>query len=491
MKRSMRILVFLGAGVLAGAGGAKAVESEASAPKGVTISAYDTGPALVSELRSVTLAKGANQIRFRQLPTRLDPATVSFSLLGGAAKLEVLEQQFQYDLGDVSRLFARYLGRTIQVATPEGVRKGILLSSPGEASAGGGAGLAVQAEDGSVVFLSKASAADEVVFPQANQLAYLEPTLQWQATASEEGPRNLRLSYAVPGLGWSVTYEAVQAGGRGEVALTARAHLDNKTGGRFRDARIRLVSTEKGAAAPLFAGEGAAPALRYAYEAREPAFERMVASAASLKTYELPRPVSLARDETKHVQLWMAEKVPVTQFYVYDGVKLDRFQRNRRNDWNYGTECHNIVETYLQFSNAPSGGLGFDLPGGLLRLYQRKGDDSVDLVGEDFMPATAVGAMVQVLLGPARGLRGERERTGYSEITPLHEYEETFEIRLDNSSAEDVEVRVVEHLYRWEKFEIMKADTEYVAAGPQAIEFRPVVKAGGKRSVHYSVRYRW
>ena len=125
------------------------------------------------------------------------------------------------------------------------------------------------------------------------------------------------------------------------------------------------------------------------------------------------------------------------------------------------------------------------------RLYQQKADASLDLIGEDHVQATPAGATATVLLGPARGILGERERTGYSEVTPLHEYEESFEIRLENNSPEEIEIRVVEHLYRWNQFEVVKADTDYKAMGPQTIEFRPVLKSGGKRTVHYTVRYRW
>ena len=85
----------------------------------------------------------------------------------------------------------------------------------------------------------------------------------------------------------------------------------------------------------------------------------------------------------------------------------------------------------------------------------------------------------------------ERARTGYTEVTPLHEYEESFEIRIENQSERATEVRVVEHLYRWPDYEIVRADTEYNETGPQTIEFRPLVKPGGKRSVHYTVRYSW
>ena len=128
---------------------------------------------------------------------------------------------------------------------------------------------------------------------------------------------------------------------------------------------------------------------------------------------------------------------------------------------------------------------------GTFRVYDRRADGSVDLAGESRMDGVPAGGRGSVFLGPARGLRGERERTGYSEVTAGHSYEESFEIRLENDSDSEVEIRVVEHLYRWNDYEIVRADAEYQETAPQTIEFRPVLKPGGRRAIHYTVRYNW
>ena len=52
-------------------------------------------------------------------------------------------------------------------------------------------------------------------------------------------------------------------------------------------------------------------------------------------------------------------------------------------------------------------------------------------------------------------------------------------------------MNVMEHLYRWPEYEILKSDSEYEEAGPQKISFRVLLKPGGSRSLHYTVRYRW
>lgn len=482
MKRLAFVVVPLAAVLLSALPSAAApVESQASPPKGVTIAVYDAGYGLVSELRSVTLAKGENLVTFGRLPPRIDAASASLIPISGG-KFEVLEQQFRYDLADVSSLLNRYLGKPVEVTTPAGVRKGTLVSASGS---GNGLSLALSSADGSVAVLAGADAPSEISFPDAARTAFLEPAILWRADAAQEGPLNLRLSYVVPGLSWDATYDAILSDEGREAYLAARASVKNDTGTGFPDARIRLVATEKGAAG------GGGGVLRYSYGRSEPDAERSVAAAGAVGSYDLARPLTLARGETAHVQLRTVERLPVSRFYVYDGVRFDRFQRNRRNDWNYGTECHRTVETRLQFSNTKDGGLGTDLPPGTFRLYEQNANGALELVGEDRLPAVPAGGGANLLMGPARGLVGERERTGYSEITPLHEYEESFEIRLENNTTEEVEIRVVEHLYRSDQFDVVKADTDYTGAGPQTIEFRPVLKPGGKRSVHYTVRYRW
>lgn len=472
-------------------GSAHATEIEASEPQSVTIALYDLGFAFVSELRRVALADGDNSVRIGHLPASLDPATISFVPARGGGDLEALEHEFHYDLSDPAVLFNRYMGREITVDTLRGRVTGILLKPPLDDAGFNTASPIVMAnEDGSSLVIPRVDRLREVVFPNAQADAFLEPTLIWRARSGIEELQNLRLSYVADRVHWEASYEAVLNDRGDEAFIDVRIGLSNNSGGAFKDARVRLVSTEKGQLPDELAG-GLSPAHRYPYGVDEPSLERLAASAGLTKTYEMPRAVTLDEGRTKTVYFRSAANVPVAYFYVYDGVKFDRYKRNRRNDWNYGTEHQETIETHVAFENVERVGLGLDLPPGRFRLYQQGRDEMVDLIGDDRITHTAAGETAHVLVGPARGLRGERERTGYREVRPLHEYEESFEIRLSNASEKDVNVRVVEHLYRWNEFEIVKADTEYTMTGPQTIEFHTQLNAGGKRSVYYTVRYRW
>ncbi len=494
-------LMLMTAGLLVGQSArAEPVESEASAPQSTELAIYDQGFGVASEMRRLTPADGENLIRFRRLPLRLDPATVSFVPVAGSPGFEVLEQQFMHDSASPDLLLTRYLGREVEVVADGERHAGRLLHAPhSEEVAEGEGALLLETEDGEARVFINMDRVQQIILPDARTHVQLEPVLQWRAAADEEGPQNIRLTYRVDDIRWEAAYEVMLAEDGQRAYFAARIGLDNRTGGDYQDANIQLISTERGllrerrrsaVEIPRDRQPGAA-ALRYTYGVQEPVFEEAAATLAPIHSYRLEQPVTLLDGDHKFVQYARVDALPVTRFYVYDGVRFDRFQRHRRNDWNFGTESHSVVETHLQFENERAEGLGVDLPTGRFRLYQRRADDSVEFLGEDMLMPTSAGESGHVLLGPARGLRGERERTSYTEVTPLRVYEESFQIRLENNTDEVAEIRVVEHLYRWHEFEIVRADAEYEQTADQTIEFRPTLQPGGRRTIHYTVRYSW
>lgn len=318
------------------------------------------------------------------------------------------------------------------------------------------------------------------------------PELRWLLRAAQAGPSTLRVTYRAESFGWQAAHELTldPAGTSGR--YSCRVALNNQSGRDFTGARLRLVLSERGLSPKIFEAQTArTEPRRFVYGGNEAVADRSTTGPAPLQTYEMEEPVDLPSGPTKYVTFATSPKLAVRRVLVYDGVRFDRFQRNPHVDWNYGTEAQGVVDTYVEFDNDAAAGLNKPLPPGRLRVLRQGADDSLDLVGEARLAPVTAGATARIRVGPAQGLRGERERTGYSEIRPMHEYEETFEIRLANDSADTANVRVVEHLYRGADFDIVKADMEYRKNGTQAIESDVEVKPGAQRSIHYTVRYRW
>ncbi|MCB1068973.1 MAG: hypothetical protein H7A43_04790 [Verrucomicrobia bacterium] len=485
-KQSGMCAILVGLGLIGPVHGQVVVD--VSPPQGITLSIYDEGFALVSESRRAVLEQGDQDLRVTQLPALIDVSSVTHASVGRSTDFDVLEKRFLYDYADAESLFSRLRGVDVSI-----LADGREIS--GEArylrDQRGAEWISLNRADGLSLF--PLDGITSLTAERSRLIAYPEPTMIWRTRTTQEGPKTFRVGYRTDGISWKAYYDILLR--RSTADFFAKVELENQSGVDYEDARVRMIMTEKGLLAPLnrvvHAGREEVPAMRYVYGLPQPVWEQSVAGLTPEEIFELPRNVNLPEQDRVFVHFASATDMPMEKFFLYDGVKFDRFQRNRRNDWNYGTEFHQVVETYVEFENSEARGIGRSLPPGWLRLFDAREDGAVDFLGEAFMLPVAVGEKGRVRLGPARGLIGERERMSYEEVTPLHEYEESFEIRLINTSEEDAEIRVVEHLYRWQNFELVKSDTEYETIGPQTIEFRPTVKAGGRRSIHYTVRYTW
>lgn len=462
---------------------------------GATLTLYDRGMGLVRERRTVSLVSGENLVVMSGVPGGMDAATVFFSPPASVMGVQTVDLLFRNDLADQRRFLSQGYGRLLSATTSEQTFTGILREVM--ESDKGIEALALEMEDGGVAVVQWHDV-QRVEIPNVSGSIYMLPTLLWRVQSQKDQLQNVRLNYAADGLSWNAEYTLILSEGRQDGLFSGKLRLQNQSGGNFEGGYIRLVSTEKGVADML---QGVAAHTFSAVEARQKHFhfgssllreEQAFDGLDPIFTYSCPKPVTLADGEEKFIQYLDVERLPVVQQYVYDGVVFDRFQRNRRNDWNYGTESRRTVELYLSFQNGKEAGFTGDaLAPGRYRLFQRQADGGVDYLGETFSDVVQTGETATIKLGVARDLSGWRERVGYSEIVPLHEYEESFEIRLQNDQAQDAVIYVIEHLYRWSNFEIVKADSEYERRGDDIIVFKPLVKAGGSRTLRYTVHYRW
>ena len=69
--------------------------------------------------------------------------------------------------------------------------------------------------------------------------------------------------------------------------------------------------------------------------------------------------------------------------------------------------------------------------------------------------------------------------------------DESFEIRVRNHKKEAVNVRVVEHLYRWTNWKINEQSVPSQKKDAQTVEFPVSVPANGEQVITYTVHYSW
>jgi len=466
------------------------LSSFAAQPRSVAMTLQENGQAQISETHTIPPLDANGLIRISPLPETLLPASVNAVPIERGETIDILSQRFAYDLLDNASLFRAYRGKKLSCNKGKSSIVGHLATLPDFSSST--PSLILNTVGQAVRLVPDLFALDSISFPPQTSLART-PTLVWKPAAGQTLPAAVQLHYAASGLDWSASHEAILSENGRSLALSTRIHLQNQTTRDFSHARIRLALSDKGRFAPLVPSPSdpranRSPALRYSADGKSWIPERTAASASIIATYDLPQPLSLPAGSDIYTSLLETPSLAVETRYIFDGVRFDRYRRNRRSDWNLGTESSSVVETDLTFRND----LSVTLPPGEFRLLQGQADRALEWIGTDWLPSLSPGDTITLRLGPASGLSGTRIRTGYSEVDPPRVSEESFEITLRNQTDTDHTFSVIEHLYRGETHEITAASAEHRPGDDSnSIQFLVPVKAGSKKSITYTVRYTW
>jgi hypothetical protein len=141
--------------------------------------------------------------------------------------------------------------------------------------------------------------------------------------------------------------------------------------------------------------------------------------------------------------------------------------------------------------NSETNHLGIALPKGKLRFYRRDADGQMEFIGENEIDHTPRDETIRVTTGNAFDLVGERRQTDFKVNSNEHWADESFEIKLRNHKKVPVEIRVVEHLSRWNNWKITANSDDFVKKNSQTIEFQLPVKPDEEKTVTYTVHFSW
>jgi hypothetical protein len=329
----------------------------------------------------------------------------------------------------------------------------------------------------------------EPLFPDLGDDTVLKPTLNWLLQSDEPGKFDAEVGYITEGLNWSASYNLVSPEKGDNVDLVGWITMNNESGKTFENAKIKLMAGDVNRIQPpqirtrmvyaMTAGamEESAPAVT------EKAFDEF-------HLYDIARPATLHDHETKQVEFVHAENIFAPTIYVYDGGSDYQFY-GLNYDQNYGTEGNKKIWVKREFVNSETNHLGIALPAGKLRFYRRDDDGQLQFVGEDTIDHTPKNETIRVTTGNAFDLVGERKQTDFHVDTGDKVMDESFEIKLRNHKKEPVQIRVVEHLYRGNNWEITTKSDDFVKKDSQTIEFNVLVKPEVEKTLTYTVHYSW
>lgn len=479
-----------------------------------SLTIYNQNFGVVRDTVPLDLQPGVNQVRFADTTAHLEPDSVILRDPKTGVSLSILEQNYRADPISSGLLLSLNEGKEIEFYVkeenkPDRIVKGKVIRSgytPHSRAAMQRYGNAyyqnqmamIQATQQPVIEVEgklQFSLPGEPRFPALADDTILKPTLDWRIHADKAAKLDAELCYVTGGMSWEADYNVV-APEKGDTAdITGWVTIDNQCGKTFKDAKLQLIA---GDVAKVQEAEGSSRFMAQFAAAAPAAAKPAVTEKAfdEYHLYTLPLPTTVHDRETKQVEFVHAGGVKSERIYVYDGVQIDsRYHgwnyENIRHDQNYGTQSNPKVWVMREIKNSEANHLGMPLPKGRVRFYRRDDEGRLQFTGEDVIDHTARDETLRLYTGNAFDLVGERKRTNYRSEQP-NWMDESFEIKVRNRKQDEaVEIRVVEHLYRWTNWEIREPSHPFEKKDAQTIEFRIPLKAGEEKTVTYTVHYSW
>jgi hypothetical protein len=116
-------------------------------------------------------------------------------------------------------------------------------------------------------------------------------------------------------------------------------------------------------------------------------------------------------------------------------------------DRNFGNQSNKKVDVYLRFKNREDNKLGIPLPAGKIRVAKLDtADQSLEFIGEDLIDHTPKNETIQIKLGSAFDVVGERRQVSFRSDEQARWMEEDIEIKVRNQKdvAATVMVKLVD-----------------------------------------------
>jgi len=476
---------------------------------------YNQQFAVVRQKLPLDLRSGVNHLQVTDITAHVEPDSVILRSLDPSRHLQILEQNYRNDPVSQQLLLSLYEGKTIDfletdkdgaVRTVQGeiIRSGyvphyVAFQTYGPEYAAQQAAVA-QGNEQPIIAVNgrlQFSLPGQPLFPALADDTVLKPTLSWELLSDKPGATLAEFSYVTGGMNWNTSYNVIAPPKSNVLELVGWVTLDNQSGKTFRDARLKLMAGDVNKLSPpglvTMMSAGAAGIGIGGGQFGPPVTEKTF---DEYHLYTLEHPTTLHDRETKQVEMVRAAGIQSKTLYVYDGFKIEQNYQNWpiesiRQQESYGILSNPKVWVMQEFKNSSENHLGMPLPKGRVRFYRRDDDGQLEFTGENNIDHTPKDETVRLNTGNAFDMTGERSRTEYQADFNARWLDESFEIKVRNHKSEPVEVRIVEHLYRWTNWDIPKNSDPFKKLDSRTVEFLAQIQPGGEKTVSYKVHYSW
>ena len=451
---------------------AAAAETPVGADKqtAIAVTIYNSDLALIRDSRNVTLTAGENDLAFIEVSAGIRPETAL--LTGRGVELDILEQNFDFDLLTPQKLLEKSVGQTIRVVrtNPETGADSI--------------------EDATVLSVAEGQVVlkigDRIEVTPPGRLVYSavpanlrdRPTLVVKLASDKAGEVPVDLSYLTRGLSWAADYVAELSPDEKTVNLNGWVTLTNMSGIAYEDAKLQLVAGDVNQAQPPYP---AAPEAVFGMADAMPRQKMVEEAAFEYHLYSLDRPTTLKENQTKQVALLSAAEIPVAKQYLLVNVA----QLGGNFSIKVGETERVNAEVRMKFQNDDKSHLGMPLPSGVVRVYKADSDGDAIFVGEDRIDHTPKNEEVDLILGRAFDVTARGKQVSYERISD-NVYENAYEIEVKNAKKEAITVTLREFMPG--QWKILEESAKHEQRDSATAEWLVQVPAEGSAKLAYKVR---
>ncbi len=437
----------------------------------VALTICNSNLGLVKDVREIELAEGLTRLQFMDVAARIMPTTVLMRSRTDAKTLQVLEQNYEYDLLSPNTLLEKYVGKEVKLLDTnyftgkEALVTATLLSTNDSPI--------YQVGDEISIGLP-----GRVILPQLPANLIAKPTLVWLLQAQAARTQTIETSYLTNDITWEADYVAALNPDDTLADLSGWVSIENTSGATYRNATLKLVAGDVNRVQPEARRATLMALAPEASALAEPQFQEE--SFFEYHLYTLDRPATVQNNQTKQIALLSATDIPLTKrltlrgqpYYMRASVDTPPPQQK--------------VSVYLEIANTPQHNLGMPLPKGTIRVYKADAHGSLQFVGEDRIDHTPKDETVTVKMGEAFDVLGERRQTSFTRLS-RRLLEVSWQIVIRNHKDEEVRVRVEEPMYGdWEV--VASTPERYEKPDAHTLRFEVTVPQNGEVKLGYRVR---
>jgi len=437
----------------------------------VAVTIYNSNIGLVKDTRLIDLKPGIHELKFMDVAGKIDPTTVHIKSLINGSSLNVLEQNYEYDLLSPQKLLEKYVGQKVQLATfnnetkKEEIVEATLLSTQG--------GNIFQIGD--KIHIGHYG---RILLSKIPENLISQPTLVWMLENRLPRTQKVEASYLTSGINWKADYVTVLNKSDTLSDLTGWVTIDNRSGATYQNALLKLVAGD----IHRVQGEMRMDYARPMAAAKEASQQFKEESFFEYHLYTLDRRTTIKDNQTKQMSLLDANQVPVKKLFIFSGHPQYYYSRydQRTNKQKVGV--------FLELENTRKNNLGMPLPKGTIRVYKEDKDGSLQFVGEDRIDHTPKDEKFKIKIGEAFDVVAEKIQTEYKHLG-YNLYEVAFEVNLRNHKKEDIKVLVEEPIPG--DWEMLSNTHPYEKLQANLIRFNVPVVKDQEVKVKYRIRFKY